>query len=174
MGSYRNCNSCVSEPVGEFKLKPSACLTGMLPEDFIRRTAVETGFIKRNRKIDPVIMFWVVVLGFGVNFMRSMRELKRGYETVSSVNLSISSFCTRFTPEMKKFLHRCVVHALEFRAKESCNELGDRLKPFEGLVIQDSTIIRLHESLAGKWPAARSRRVAAGVKLSCNCERCGR
>ena len=139
----------------------------MLPEDFIRRTAVETGFIKRERKIDPVIMFWVVVLGFGVNFMRSMRALKRGYETVSRVNLSISSFCTRFTPEMEKFLHRCVVHALEFQARESCNELGDKLKPFKDLIIQDSTIIRLHESLAEKWPAARSRRVAAGLKLSC-------
>jgi IS4 transposase len=33
-------------------------------------------------------------------------------------------------------------------------------------MIQDSTIIRLHESLANKWPATRSKRVAAGVKVS--------
>lgn len=37
---------------------------------------------------------------------------------------------------------------------------------FEDLVIQDSTIIRLHEKLADKWPASRTRIIAAGVKLS--------
>ncbi len=45
-----------------------SCLTRLFPESFFRKTAVETGFVKRNRKIDPVIMFWVVVLGFGVSF----------------------------------------------------------------------------------------------------------
>jgi len=34
-------------------------------------------------------------------------------------------------------------------------------------MIQDSTIIRLHESLANLWPAARSKKIAAGLKLSC-------
>ena len=33
------------------------------------------------------------------------------------------------------------------------------------MLIQDSTIIRLHKSLAKKWPAARSKTVAAGVKV---------
>ena len=33
-------------------------------------------------------------------------------------------------------------------------------------MIQDSTIIRLHKSLADKWPATRSRKVAAGVKVA--------
>jgi IS4 transposase len=33
------------------------------------------------------------------------------------------------------------------------------------VLIQDSTIIRLHKSLAKKWPAARSKTVAAGVKV---------
>jgi putative transposase len=41
------------------------------------------------------------------------------------------------------------------------------LKCFKDLVIPDSTIIRLHESLAKIWPAARSKKVAAGVKVSC-------
>lgn len=132
-------------------------MTELFPEQFIRRAAVETGFIKRNRKIDPVIMFWVAVLGFGVNFLRSMRALKMGYETVSGVNLSISSFCSRFMPEMEKFLHRCVVHAFECQAGEPGRELGDKLRPFKDLVIQDSTIIRLHESLGS------GRRLVPGV-----------
>lgn len=71
MGSYRESS------VDGSSFRPTACLTELLPEKFIRKTAAETGFIKRERKIDPV-MFWVVVLGFGVNFMGSMRALKKG------------------------------------------------------------------------------------------------
>ena len=43
--------------------------------------------------------------------------------------------------------------------------MNEKLKRFKDLVIQDSTIIRLHESLAKIWPAARAKRV--GVKVSC-------
>jgi hypothetical protein len=121
-----------------------ACLIVLFSEEFIRRTAVETGFIKRERRVDPVIMFWVVVLGFGVNFMRSVCALKRGCETVSGVNLSISSFCARFTPEVERFLHRCVVRALACQVGEPGWELGGKLKPFKDLIIRDCAIIRLH------------------------------
>ncbi len=41
-----------------------------------------------------------------------------------------------------------------------------KIAKFQDVLIQDSTIIRLHKSLARKFPAARSRTVAAGVKVS--------
>jgi IS4 transposase len=44
--------------------------------------------------------------------------------------------------------------------------LKEKLAGFKDLVIQDSTIVRLHKNLAKKWPATRSRKVAAGVKVS--------
>ncbi len=56
------------------KVDPSVeCLTRLFPEDFIRNAAAETGFIQRERKIDPVILFWVITIGFGVNFLRTIR-----------------------------------------------------------------------------------------------------
>jgi len=140
------------------------CLTSLFSEDFLRKTARETGFVKRLRKIDPVVMFWVIVLDIGV---KSMRGLHRSYERRSGVSLGVSSFIARFDPGLEKFLHSCVVHALECQANDAYVELSGSLKAFKDLLIQDSTIIRLHESLAEKWPAARSRSVAAGVKLSC-------
>jgi hypothetical protein len=85
----------------------------MFPDNFLRDTAREKGFVKRERKIDPVILFWVFTIGFGVRF------------------------------------------------------LDDKLKRFKDLFIQDSTIIRLHESLTKIWPATRTKKVAAGVKVSC-------
>jgi len=142
-------------------------LTMLFPEDFIRNTAFETGFIQRERKIDPVIFFWVIVLGFGVNFLRTIRGLKRKYENESNIKLSISSFNDRFTPQMESFLKTCVIHALEYQAQEPGLKLGEKLKNFRDVLIQDSTIIRLHESLAKLWPAARSKKIAAGLKLSC-------
>lgn len=150
------------------KADPSVeCLTRLFPEDFIRNTASETGFIQRERKIDPVILFWVIVLGFGVNFLRTIRGLKRKYEAESDIQMSISSFNDRFTPKMEKFLKECVIHALEYQAQEPGLKLGTKLKNFKDILIQDSTIIRLHESLAKLWPAARSKKAAAGLKLSC-------
>ncbi len=88
------------------KVDPSVeCLTKLFPEDFIRNTAAETGFVQRERKIDPVILFWVIVLGFGVNFLRTIRGLKRKYENESNIQMSISSFNDRFTPHTKGSQH---------------------------------------------------------------------
>jgi hypothetical protein len=139
----------------------------MFPDDFLRGTARETGFVKRERKIDPVILFWVLTLGFGIRFLSTIRGLKQKYEEKTKTTLSISSFYDRFTPEMVDFHRMCVLHAIEFQAQQTGRVLDDKLKRFKDLVIQDSTIIRLHESLAKIWPAARTKKVAAGVKVSC-------
>jgi len=68
---------------------------------------------------------------------------------------------------MVDFLRKCVLHAIEFQAQQIGRVLDDKLKRFKDLDIQDSTIIRLHESLAKIWPAARTKKIAAGVKVSC-------
>ena len=123
----------------------------MFPEDFLRNTARETGVVKRERKIDPVILFWVLTLGFGVRLLSTIRGLKRRYEEKTKTTLSISSFYDRFTPNMTVFLRTCVLHAIEFQAQQPSCVLNEKLKRFKDLVIQDSTIIRLHESLAKIW-----------------------
>jgi len=71
----------------------------------------------------------------------------------------------RFTPELVSFLKLCVTHAIEQLAMEQNNILNEKIAKFKDVLIQDSTIIRLHKSLAKKFPAARSRTVAAGVKV---------
>jgi len=52
----------------------------MFPEEWLRQTAKETGLIVRERKIDPVIIFWVLTLSFGVRLQRTLASLKREYE----------------------------------------------------------------------------------------------
>lgn len=141
-------------------------LNSMFSPEWLRMTARETGLIRRERKIDPTIMFWVLVLGFGVRLQRTLASLKRSYENRSGEHLSDSSWYYRFTPEMVEFLHQCVIHGIQDLAKNSHVKLGVKLQSFEDILIQDSTIVRLHKDLAEKFPAARSRTVAAGIKVS--------
>jgi len=140
-------------------------LREMFPEEWLRQTAKETGLIVRERKIDPVIIFWVLTLGFGVRLQRTLASLKRDYEKESNKTLSDSSWYYRFTPELVEFLHQCVIHGIEELAKEPGRKLSKKLENFQDVLIQDSTIVRLHSSLADKFPAARARTVAAGVKV---------
>lgn len=69
-------------------------------------------FNKRERKIDAVIIFWVLVLSFGVRLQRSLASLKRSYEKEAHEKLSDSSWYYRFTPELVEFLKACVLHGL--------------------------------------------------------------
>ena len=141
-------------------------LRKMFPEEWLRKTARETGLIKRERKIDPTIIFWVLTLSFGVRLQRTLASLKRQYEKESKTKLSDSSWYYRFTPELVEFLHQCVIHGIEELAKEPGRNLSKKLERFKDVLIQDSTIVRLHSSLANKFPAVRARKVAAGVKVS--------
>ena len=113
-----------------------------------------------------MIMFWVLVMGFGVRLQRTLANLKRGYEKASETELSDSSWYERFTPELTEFFKKSVSHAIEQLAQEQNHALNEKLSTFKDVLIQDSSIIRLHESLSKKWPATRTRRVAAGVKVS--------
>ncbi len=140
-------------------------LSHLFSSEWLRDTAKETGFIKRERKIDPVLMFWTLVLGFGVQLQRTLAQLRRLYEERGEVHLSSGSFYERFSTELVRFLHECVLHGLENIAQGPKRVLNERFQRFKDLVFQDSTVVRVNEKLASKWPATRSRRIAAGVKV---------
>lgn len=138
----------------------------MFSQEFLRKTAMETGLIKRERKIDPAIMFWVLTLSFGVRLRRTLASLKRSYEKESHEELSDSSWYYRFTPELVAFLKACVIHGIEYLAQEQTHNLNKKLIKFQDVLIQDSTIVRLHSSLAKLYPAVRSKGTAAGLKIA--------
>ena len=141
-------------------------LNTIFSAEFLEKTAKETGFIIRNRIINPLVMFWTLTFGFGVQHDRSFANLQRLYENKAKIKLSRSSFQDRFTPKLVKFVHACVLHGMENIMQTPNLKLKDKLASFEDLLTQDSTIIRLNKKLAEKWPAARTRKVAAGVKIS--------
>ncbi len=58
-------------------------LCDLFPPGWLRDKAKETGLIKRERKIDPVKMFWSLSIGYGTFLQRTLAGLKRNYETAS-------------------------------------------------------------------------------------------
>lgn len=155
---------CTKRQYGEHDFEEALC--DLFPPQWLQETAKETGLVKRARKVDPVALFWVLVLSFGVGMQRTLASLKRSYEREGDVALSDSSWYDRFSPELVRFLKTCVIHGIEQLAATGHRCLSEKLQRFQDVLIQDSTIIRLHKALAERWPAARSRTVAAGVKVS--------
>ena len=140
-------------------------LCNLFTKEWSRKAAKETGLIKRERKIEAFVMLWTLVFSFGAHLPRNLANMKRKYEKASKKEIAESSWYMRFTPELVEFLKVCVTHAIEQLALEQNKVLSEKLAKFKDVLIQDSTIIRLHKSLAKKWPAARSKTVAAGVKV---------
>ncbi|MDP2845121.1 MAG: IS4 family transposase, partial [Candidatus Methanoperedens sp.] len=140
-------------------------LCTLLSKEYLKYAGKISGLIKREREIEAFVILWVLVFSFGVHLPRNLANMKRKYEKESKKKLAYSSWYERFTPELVEFLKLCVTHVIEQLALEQNKVLNEKLTKFKDVLIQDSTIIRLHKSLAKKWPAARSKTVAAGVKV---------
>jgi IS4 transposase len=132
-------------------------LNQMFPPEWLRDTAAKAGYVQRNRKIDPVTFFWVVVLGFGVGMQRTLASLRRAYETASAETLVPSSFYDRFNNGLVAFLKECLAHGIAELSSHSSLTLSDKLKGFNDLIVADGTIIRLHDKLAENFPGARGK-----------------
>src|SRR5215210_2764052 len=129
-------------PMARRKSTPlRTALSSLFPAALLRRLAQETGTVRRRRRVDPVKLFWVVVLGVGGG-ERSFAELRRSYEKVTGAKISASSFYNRFT-------------------EGTAAVLGE----IREILCVDSTIVRLHDTLASHWPACRTNHTLAAVKL---------
>ena len=138
-------------------------LSRLFPAALLRRMARETGTVRRHRRVDPVNLFWVVVLGVGGS-ERSFAELRRSYEKVTGKTISASSFYNRFTPAFTRFLRELLGVGLEkliHCAEGAAAALGE----IKDILCVDSTIVRLHDALAACWPACRTNHTLAAVKL---------
>jgi IS4 transposase len=138
-------------------------LSRLFPAALLRRLAQETGTVQRRRRVDPVKLFWVVVLGVGGG-KRSFAELRRSYEKVTGKKISASSFYNRFNPAFTRFLRELLSVGLEKlnRCTETTSTLLGEIRE---ILCVDSTIVRLHNALAAHWPACRTNHTLAALKL---------
>jgi IS4 transposase len=105
-------------------------------------------------------------LGFGVQLQRTLESLRRGYSNMAGISISQSSWHDRFNPETVKFLRKCVELAMRQMVGEVNRTLTPKMRWIEDILIQDSSVVRLSAALMTKFPATRSRKNAAGLKVS--------
>ncbi len=101
-------------------------LLQMFPDDWLRTVAADVGFVQRQRKIDPVTLFWVLVLDFGVGVQRSLASLRRAYQTASVETLVPPAFYDRFHPRLLAFLRACLNRRIDERAQHPSLVLGEK------------------------------------------------
>jgi putative transposase len=139
-------------------------LSRMFPKALLQRLARETGAVRRLRKVDPVALFWVVVLSLGSAGERTLADLRRSYERVTGERVSASSFYNRFTPAFASFLQAVLAQGLD-KLSRCAHSATSVLGEIRDVLCVDSTVIRLHDALASCWPACRTNHTLAAMKL---------
>lgn len=140
-------------------------LTRLLPPVRIRRLAVETGTLKRRRKVDVAAFVYSLVLGFAAGGERTIAGLRRTFERATGTSLVPSAFYGRFTAPLVLLLERLVAETLaRFAAKT--RPMRGLLARFEEVLACDSTLLRLHNALEEFYPSVWTHYMKASVKLS--------
>jgi len=136
-----------------------------LTDEAIRGAARETGWIKRVKKIDPVAFVWTLVLGFAGNTERTIATLRREFGRATGVSVVPSAFYDRFTEPLGRCLVTLIAVLIERMTKNASRPLAGALAAFKDVVVFDSTVLRLHEYLAKKFPGSRTNHSKAAAKL---------
>ncbi len=139
-------------------------LTSLLPRAELERLALESGMVRRRRKVDPVAMLWTVVLGFGTGRERTLAGLRRTYQRVTGKSLVPSSFYDRFTAELAR-MFKAVLDELMVKLDVVEPKYHGLLEGFRDVLVADATVVKLHALLAGRYPGTRTNSSPAAAKL---------
>lgn len=132
-----------------------------LPADLIRGCAKNAQFAQRIKKIDPALFLWNLVLGFGASMQRTLAALRKRYCTIAAEDLAPSTFFVRFNGQLVSFLAAILQHLLATTVR---SEMPRKiLETFKDVLVLDSTIVRLLDSLAAFFPGAG---MPAGAKIA--------
>jgi IS4 transposase len=139
-------------------------LTRVFSGKRLRELARRTGLVERRRKLDAAALFWALTLGFAVDEDRSIEALRQSYLRCvgGELSLTYASFHGWFTPALVMFLREVLDHALDDFAY-SDDGLDGRLDRFRDVLIPDTTVVTLYQSLIDAYPGSGDDH--AGAKL---------
>jgi IS4 transposase len=140
-------------------------LKKFLPDDLIQKAAAETGWVERVRKILPQAFVWSLVLGFAGHTERTIATLRREFERATGIEVAPSTFYDRFTEPLVRCLGMLLVALIEKVMESTSRPLAGALRHFKDVIATDSTVIRLHEFLAKRFPGSRTNHSKAALKL---------
>lgn len=130
------------------------------------RIAAETGFLERLMKMHPCDFLLTLVSGIYSQEDPTIARHHRFYNSLVPKNVVYESFYDKFSEECVDFVQACVSQTMERMLSNRHVELIGYLRKFNDLLIQDNSIVRIHSCFADWFPATRSRKVAAGIKVA--------
>jgi IS4 transposase len=139
-------------------------LTSLIPTRRLNFLAQLSGLVQRRRKVDPMALFWTIVLGFGAGREKTLAGLRRAYQQSTGATLVPSAFYDRFTKSLPVFF-RYVVEELLERLQEMEPRFQGILQSFKDVVVTDSTLVKLHDLLERRYPACRTNHTRAAAKM---------
>lgn len=138
----------------------------LLPYDQLFELAKSTGFCKRLKKLHPIIFLQLISFSSCIHNHPTVAEIWRNHADLTGSDISYSSFVDRLNDASFSFFKKVINECIKSRATGMSLKLRERYEKFVTVYIQDSTIVRLNKKLAERFPATRSRRIAAGIKIS--------
>lgn len=137
---------------------------GVLAPARIRALASELGVVKRQRKLEITVFVGAIILGFSAGAQRSLAGMRRAYERCTGQMLAPSGFYARFNRELAQLLKRLMEDVMAELQQQS-PKLKHALGRFEQVLAADGSLIKLHESLAKRYPSVFPNKMGAGAKL---------
>lgn len=123
-----------------------------------------SGFIQRKRKLDGASFVQTLVFGWLVNPQASLEDLRQAAQ-LCGVQISTQGLAERFTEQAAACLKQVLEHSLSIMVEA---EGGDAsiLGRFNGVYLQDSTVLPLPVSLHSLWSGCGNQSGrSAGLKL---------
>lgn len=139
-------------------------LTTFLPDFLIEKHARALGVVERDRKVDPVLLIWTLVLGFPAGARRTLASLRRRFEQAAGLTVARSSFHARLTRPLADLLKKLV----DWRMSAGQDDGDGPLAGFKELLALDSTVVQLHKLLASRWQSTDPDGAAAKLHMVTN------
>jgi IS4 transposase len=139
-------------------------LTSLIPTRHLNALARQMGVVQRERKVQPLALFWTIVLAFGAGGERTLAGLRRAYEKSTGQTLVPSAFFDRFSEALAAFFRAVMLELLEGLQQAEVKFRG-LLEPFRDVLATDSTLVKLHDLLERRYPACRTNHTKAAAKL---------
>lgn len=129
------------------------------------QTGIEMGIIQRQRKFSARSLLQTLVWGFQSNPTASYTDLAISAASVG-VEISPQGIEQRFTEKTGKFLKQMIAESMKLTIEQQQPKAANLLERFEGVYIQDSTIVSLPVELSEIWEGLGSKKgPTAAVKL---------
>ena len=142
-------------------MNPARVLQEVFPRTLLEEVAADCGLIQRNRQFQPVEFFWALMSTILSGSCQSIAAVLIEYGRLAKQTMNRSSFHRHLNAAMVEFLRRLFAHACaEAFPKTQTPPLFRR---FTQTLVQDSTVLRLRDAMAARWPGSAT---AAAAKLN--------